>query len=48
LFDSPNLWRTVTTQDRCDTSDEFIEFIEKMARLLVPEDEVEDMRGRRG
>jgi hypothetical protein len=35
------------TDDRSDSSDKFREFIKKMARLLVPEDDVEDMCERR-
>ena len=35
------------TQDRSEPPDKFREFIKKMARLLVPEDDVEDMRERR-
>ena len=35
------------TEDRSDSSDKFKELVEKMARLLVPEDDVEDMRERR-
>ena len=34
--------------DHCsDSSDAFREFVKKMARLLVPEDDVEEMRERR-
>ena len=35
------------TDDRSDSSDKFREFVKKTARLLVPEDDVEDMRERR-
>jgi hypothetical protein len=35
------------TEDRWDSSDKFREFVNKVARLLVPEDDVEDMRERR-
>jgi hypothetical protein len=35
------------TQDRSDSSDKFGEFVKKMARLLVPEDDVEEMCERR-
>jgi len=35
------------TEDRSDSSDKFREFVKKMARFLVPEDDVEDMRERR-
>jgi hypothetical protein len=35
------------TEDRSDSSDKFREFVKKMARLLVPEDGVEEMRERR-
>ena len=35
------------TEDRSDSSEKFRELVEKMARLLVPEDDVEDMRERR-
>jgi hypothetical protein len=35
------------TEDRSDSSEKFREFIKKMAGLIVPEDDVEDMRGRR-
>ena len=37
----------VMTQDRSDSSDKFGEFVKKMARLLVSEDGVEEMRERR-
>jgi hypothetical protein len=35
------------TEDRSDSSDKFREFVKKMARLLVPEDDVEEMCERR-
>ena len=35
------------TKDRSNASDKFREFVKKMARLLVPEDDVEDMHERR-
>ena len=35
------------TGDRSDPTDEFREFVKMMARLLVPEDDVEDMLERR-
>jgi len=35
------------TDDCSDSSDTFREFVKKMARLLVPEDDVEEMRERR-
>jgi hypothetical protein len=35
------------TRDRSDSSDKFREFVKKMARLLVPEDDVEEMCERR-
>jgi hypothetical protein len=35
------------TEDRSEPSDKFREFVNKMARLLVPADDVEDMRERR-
>jgi hypothetical protein len=35
------------TEDRSEPTDNFREFVKKMARLLVPEDDVEDMRERR-
>ena len=35
------------TEDRSDPSDKFGEFVKKMARLLVPEDDVEGMCERR-
>ena len=35
------------TEDRSDSSDKFREFVKKTARLLVPEDDVEDIRERR-
>jgi hypothetical protein len=35
------------TEDRSEPPDKFGEFVKKMARLLVPEDDVEDMRKRR-
>jgi hypothetical protein len=37
----------VMTEYRSDSSDKFREFPKKMARLLVPEDDVEDMCERR-
>ena len=35
------------TEDRSEPPDKFGEFVKKMARLLVPEDDVEEMRKRR-
>jgi hypothetical protein len=35
------------TEDRSDSSDKFREFVKKTARLLVPEDDVEEMWERR-
>jgi hypothetical protein len=35
------------TEDRSDSSDKFREFVKKMARLLVPEDDVEEVCERR-
>jgi hypothetical protein len=35
------------TGNRSEPPDKFREFVRKMARLLVPEDDVEDMRERR-
>ena len=35
------------TEDRSEPPDKFAEFVKKMARLLIPEDDVEDMRKRR-
>ena len=35
------------TEDRSDSSENFREFVKKMARLLVPEDDIEDMHERR-
>ena len=35
------------TEDRSDPPDKFKEFVKKMARLLVPEDDVEEMCERR-
>ena len=35
------------TGDRSDPTDKFREFVKMMARLLVPEDDVEDMLERR-
>jgi hypothetical protein len=42
----PNL-ENAMTEDRSDSSEKFREFVKKTARLLVPEDDVEDMRERR-
>jgi hypothetical protein len=35
------------TEDRSEPPDKFREFVKKMARLLVPEDDVEEMVERR-
>ena len=35
------------TEDRSDSSEKFREFVKKMARLLVPEDDAEGMHERR-
>ena len=35
------------TEDRSESFEKFREFVEKMARLVVPEDDVEDMHERR-
>ena len=35
------------TEDGSNSSEKFREFVKKTARLLVPEDDVEDMRERR-
>ena len=35
------------TEDRSESTDKFREFVKRMAHLLVPDDDVEDMRERR-
>jgi hypothetical protein len=46
-FDSRQSEENVVTGDGSDLTDKFREFVKMMARLLVPEDDVEDMLERR-
>ena len=46
-FDSNPLLQNLMIEDRSEPPDKLRELIKKTARLLVPEDDVEDMRERR-